>query len=403
MAEPSVLTIEELTGEKRRVELMGSGLPFRGANWGSSNRLVTTWNPGNGDDATQHVLGPMELPSSWQGEWRTTRLVSKPCVFYGESGDPIRMTRASTIRDVLDAILRSGAKLRVMWEQGERKIVREGLAEEWDFAHDRMDDIGWTITWAWSGRGTKKNRVVSFRQDQLAASLHEALVAVNELTADIENAKIAKSKKGVVNSADTFSLGDIEAMANAPFETMKSLSQFANNVASRVDKIAGIVKTVISTPTQLASQAIDVASNAVATFNQIIDEMSRTMPENISTLDNKVSSMTKLASYHGSAQTQAELTAAVMAQFERELRRKQSGLAPGGRKNDQATTRDILTVHLSKQGDTFASISQRYYKTPDKAAELASKNAFPSYQVAPPPGNPIIIPKLTALDAKNKV
>src|SRR4051812_27845358 len=133
MGQISSITIEELTGAKRKLELIGAGLPLRGAKWSSTLVMSTKWNPGNGADATQHVLCPTDPPSEWNGKWNTTRLVSNPCLFYASSttkvGQPI--SRAASLVEVFEAIQRSGQRMRVTWymgtEEGDKKLVREGL------------------------------------------------------------------------------------------------------------------------------------------------------------------------------------------------------------------------------------------------------------------------------------
>ena len=140
----SSLVIEELSGDKRVLELVGSGLPFQGATWTSALRVITKWYPGNNAEATQQVLGPIELPSDWEGKWSTTRLIATPCRFRQQGTDQL-VTRASSLRTAADLLFSSGQRLRVTWGAGStsdaRWIVREGRAVEWAFPHDRMDDI----------------------------------------------------------------------------------------------------------------------------------------------------------------------------------------------------------------------------------------------------------------------
>ena len=67
------ILIEEVTGQQRSVELVGSGMPKQGAAWSSLLKVVTTWYTGN-DQATQQVLGPRDPPSKWEGRWARTML-----------------------------------------------------------------------------------------------------------------------------------------------------------------------------------------------------------------------------------------------------------------------------------------------------------------------------------------
>src|SRR3954466_4299054 len=132
----SSLTIEELTGERRKLELRGPGLPLKGAGWEGSQNVKTTWYPGNGIEATQQVLGPKEEPSEWEGEWNRTRLGRTPCLFTDGAGTPTKVTAPSFLIDLMDDIRIRGTKLRVTWtvvdESGTPRAskVREGRLEK---------------------------------------------------------------------------------------------------------------------------------------------------------------------------------------------------------------------------------------------------------------------------------
>ena len=87
----SSLTIEELGPagpdfQPRKIVLIGPALPFQGAEWGFENQIVTTWYPGNGQEATQQNLGPREMPSAWEGEWKRTLMGKSPSIFIDEGG-----------------------------------------------------------------------------------------------------------------------------------------------------------------------------------------------------------------------------------------------------------------------------------------------------------------------------
>lgn len=405
MAASSVLVVEELTGQKRKVWLMGPALPLQGAEWATRQKLSTTWYQGNALEATQQVLGPEEMPSDWTGKWNTTRMVSAPSIYYPTTGAPQRITRASTMRDILDDLFLSAALLSVTWAADEgRKIVRLGRAAEWHFPHTRMDDIEWSITWAWTGRGGRVQRVATFRKDSQNVVSQKIQQELAQLVAEVTEASLLQSKKGLALSADTFSLGDLEALANAPFELMKQVSQFATQVANRIQRIGALVDKIGSLPDSLARQVRDIATNMAAVLNTFCAQASRTPPDTLTTAGStgRVSQGLKAAMYAGAVQGQAERAAAAATALARAARASESTLK-GGAAGDRAQTADMLGVHLTKQGETFSTISLAWYKNPDEGGALAKANGFPQYQVAPPPGFPLVIPNRAALAGLHQI
>jgi hypothetical protein len=405
----STIIIEELTGAKRKVELRGPGLPFQGASWSTQQRIASTWNPGNMIEATQQVLGPIELPSEFEGEWNTTRMITMPSYFYdGESASGFAMVRASTLRDVLDGIFYTGGLIRVVWvtsELGEgnfkapeRRVARIGRASLWKFDHERADDIRWSITFDWAGRGQQVQRVVSFRSESMQADLRAALLALGELTAAIDSSKIVASRRETANSADSFTLGDLEAIADGPRQILQDFARLANSVTDRFDRLGKLIQKVRGTPAELLGQVVDVATNAIGVSNRFVDAMSRPAPETLST-QNKISNMLQAVNYYDDAQTQADVVTDANVKVARTLRKhRNANTASTERSGDNAETGDVKAVHITRTGDTFASISTQYYDTPDHGEAIAMNNGFAPYQVEVERGEVIIIPVLSAIE-----
>lgn len=394
----SSVIIEELTGQGRRLELRGAGMPFRGANWGTRMRMSTTWYSGNSIQATQQVFGSAELPTNWEGVWNTTRLVSSAAEYKGPEGTQ-KIARAWVLRDVVESLLSSGARLRVTWATTNQKIVRVGRAAEWDFPHDREDDIRWKVTWDWMGRGGVQQRVVTFKGDDKVAAQKElnfALAALQQVQA--LGGAAMQSAAGVPLSADSLSLGDLEAFANGPLETMKSIQQAANQINDTIEDLASIAETIATTPAQLATAAIQIATNAINVLNQVDQDLGQSVPEAYTKVGTvSVPQLLKASKTFGNVQTSSQVAVDVALKLAEAARRRQNALT-AGRRGDRAKPADMLAVYLTKQDDTFLSISAKFYKTPDHSAEVAKANGFPEYQVSPPVGFPLIVPNLTAIE-----
>lgn len=408
----STVIVEERTGKRRRVELVGGALPLQGANWGGLQLLVTRWNPGN-PEATQHVLGPQEVPSAWDFMLRTTTISRTPVrVFDGDTRVETTLVRAISIALLLEDMFRGGALLKVTWisnaqldRESSPRISRVGRCSAWDFTPDRPDDIPAHVTFDWMGRGEDQAKASDLRGEDVLAVTQQAILAANA-AADAISAAFIRRADRTGPGATTFTLGQLEAIANGPLELVDSFARAANSVANRMQRIGDLILQVRELPAAILGRLVDVANNGLAVATQFMDAVSREGPETQS-LRGKVSTLGTTASYFSGAQTQAELMADVMERVAEAARRRRSGLMPAAgvsRGQDQARTDDAFRVHLPRAGETMASIAQRYYGSPDLGDELAVANGLPGYTVTPP-RIPIIIPTRRNLDesARNRV
>lgn len=405
----SVVIIEERTGSKRRVELVGGGLPIQGANWSGLQLLVTNWNPGN-PEATQHVLGPQEVPSDWDFVWNTTRLIRTPITVQEEGGQEFEVTRASTLATILEDIFRGGALLKVTWissaaeqSQPSPRQSRIGRASEWDFAYDRPDDINGSVSFAWIGRGEDQPKASDVRGQDPLALTQAAINAANAAAAAVARDVIRNPNRNQEPGASTFTLGQLEAIANGPRELMDSFARAANSISNRLKKIGDIIITVKETPAAILGRLVDVANNGVSVANQFMDQVTREGPETQS-LRNKVNVLTKNASYFSASQNQAANMAVAMELLAEAARRRQSSVIPSAgssRRQDKMRTDDNFQIHIPRADETMLTIAQKYYGSPDLADELAIANGLPGYTITPP-RMPLIIPTRRNLEESTR-
>lgn len=400
----SVLTIEELTGTKRRLDLIGPALPHKGASWGGTTVLATQWNAGN-PEATQHVLMPQEDPSAWEGTWRTTMLIAAPAQFTDSGGSPQPITIASSLDAIFEDIRVSGQLLRVTWtnQQGSpaRQVqkTRLGRLQQYVGKFDTVDDIAWAATFEWIGRGNPPRTLASPQDDVLAAS-RSAIIVQNELVARIEEDAIRASRKQK-NFTTQFRLGDLESLANAPLAALDSFSQLVTSATNELQNIGKLITTVRGVPFALAGKALATATNSVAVVNQFLDTISQKGPEQLA-LGQNAAMFAQALSYYGKAQTQAQLMADQNVKLAEQAKTRRSGVSASSSsgKANQLTQSDVLAVYLPKQGDTFAKIASKFYQSGDLGYEIASVNGFSSYAVSPPVRYPLVIPTRAVIDRR---
>jgi len=402
----SVVVIEELDAPSylaRKLELRGPAMPHRPAAWKTEQRVTTEWYQGNPIEATQQVLGPRESDSSWEGMWRLTMMLRCPSMYTEGAGNPTQVTQPWTLRDILDAMLYSGRKLRVIWwaydwKQNPHSIIRVGRAKDWEFPHDRLEDIGWKINWAWSGRGGSFSPVISTREDMAQASQAAVQAAADNVSRAIADAKIKSYKNSIVKSASHLTLGQLEALANAPKDIVDSFGRVIQQQADQLARVAALADKFRRVPYQIADSAVRTARNLVTLCNQFHDTMSRNPPE-LSSLKQDAADLTRATKYFGQT-LDAEQALARQAQATADAQRKQQsaidarGAAASIQSQSATSSRTVIAIHITKEGDTAVSLSQQYYNSPDHAEDILKANKLPPTTVLLKPGRPLIIPVL---------
>jgi hypothetical protein len=401
----SSLVILEISSG-RSLTLSGPGLPFQGAEWGSKSTVVTTWYPGNGDEATQQVLGPQELPSRWNGEWNRTLLGKNPALFNDESGTANSIVEPADIRDVLEDLMRGGRRLRVIWSvtpdsflnlggkttpSANGKLMREGRITECKFKHKRLQDIEWEAEFAWASRGAVQSKVSSTR----ASTVNSNAQAFYNKVAALMAANVQASLRSQVPS--NFTLGQLEALASYPTALVNSLARQVQQITSDVGSVIAIAATLASQPLSIANRAVNLARNTVSECNNFYDTLSEVPCELLTTKQDLASLVRAVNGFYPQGDD-ALLAARAGQTFASELATEVQSLDNAGLINPRRLTdpSKIVTVYVVKAGDTAASISQQFYQTPDHAVDILKANKLTWYTTTLRPGAVLIIPVLSS-------
>lgn len=388
----SIITIRELSGKRRQVDLIGGGLPFNWAEWGSRTKLDTTWNPGN-PNAVQHVITPIELPSKWDGEWNTTRLVAAPSLVSEGGGSSSPVVFADVLRDVLEDIQRAGQPLVVVWANEGRRVTRFGRLETTTFKHRSSNDIRWELNFEWTGRGTTVQK--PSQQDDILAAARAANLAAATAAGYEESARVISENRAHPKSASTFTLGDLENMANAPRVFVSQFTRAAQAVSNRLGHLTDVIKAAKDQPYAIANLVVAAASDAVSVANEFVDSISRKSPEQLS-LSNDVRALFRASAYYSGAQTQAEFMAAQNARFQRMAALRRAQARPSASDPSTIGSANTIKTYLPRQGDTMLSISMREYGE-DLSFQLSRANGLPG-QTVTPPRVALVIPQRVVLN-----
>lgn len=390
----------------RGAVLNGPALPFKGAPWSGEATVTTTWYPGNGDDATQAVLGPKELPSDWSGEWNQTRMVKFPSVVVDENGAETSVTEPYVLLQFLEDLFRSGRRLRVAWNTqqtpgagqvtpAQASIVREGRATHWDFKPSTIWDIEWDVTWAWAGRGVAQPKVASTRDDTVTAMSDKYLAKLKGL---VEANKFAADAKNFPNH---LTLGQLEQLANLPAKIQNQVARQALQLQSELNQIQALARKV-GQPFQVTHQSVRHARNVQATAGAARQTLSGVPAERTTTQQDAASVLRAFARFSRTQDAALEAADAAYV-FGSQVQSSAAAHSPpltGEHVTDQGPKPGtILAAYVVKQGDTPQRISQRYYGTPDHASDILRANRLSWHTIRLPPGLRIVIPALSSTRA----
>ena len=416
----SSLTIQELTAPApgtsgRSLILLGPSLPFMGAEWAGESNVITTWYPGNAIEATQQVLGPRELPSTWEGSWTRTLMGKAPSVFVDETGSSNLIISPMKLREILDDFRIAGSRLRVTWAVVGRssagspgsgtntlvnddvRIVREGRIKTFRTPIDRHTDLRWTCEFHWMSRGGRQEKAIDVREDNDLAS------ASNNVQASV-NATVALSKKrlntlkNIRKGASRLTLGQLENLASAPQALLNTYLRKMQQTVNVYKRIGDIANKIRSTPAALQSSLIDFAHNTVAVSSSFVSDLSRRPAESYS-LSRKTRDLLRATKFFSNLTIQGQLNERAANELERRLRRTVVAGPNRGTLSVRASgvTRagDIIAVHVAKAGDTPQTLSMRYYKSSDHGVDILRANRKPWHTPAFVKGDILIIPVLS--------
>ena len=400
MSFSSIILIEELTqaggSTPRTVTLVGPSLPFMGAEWKSKNQLVTTWYPGNSDEATQDVLGPQDVPSDWEGAWHCTMMTSCPTPYTDDQGNVTNVSDPSVLRDALDALFRAGRRLRVTWSTTQQadnstpgaypitgSIVREGRAATWSFKHRTIHDIDWNISFEWVSRGSTTPRVTNTRDNTLVSAPTPYVAALQNLV------NSAQAPTQQLLSPNAITLGLLEATAPGPFGQLADTGVEIAALQVDLGDIAAIGTSLPQQPIQVAQMTLAHAANALATADRVYRQYSAAPPELMSTNQDAVSVLRAYAMFASVADAAMRASIQALAFYQKmraALPQQTWSLAGQG----------IRAVHLVHDGDTPERISIRYYGVPDHVADIMRANGLAWHTTVLPKGKQLIIPVISS-------
>jgi DNA-binding CsgD family transcriptional regulator len=446
MAAGSVITIAETSGtQARRVSLIGSALPDWGASWKTSQKVVTDWYPGNGTTATQQVLGPREMPSTWGGQWRRNMMVRAPSLMGSAESSDQPVATPATLRDFLDLMFFQGARLQVTWTVDKEEVdpvsgdvaayqfqlVRTGRATEWDFPHDDIDDIHWSIKFDWDGRGGQQQIAASTRDADVSTLGSAVIGGINDTmtltspTAAFFSTGIGLSGSlggsfgfgivgggsgnpaGIGFGATAATLGRLETVSPALLTSVATLNANLLQIQNRYQQASVLANKLQTTPIMQTQNVVAMCTTTIVAANNFRQALSAVPFELDVQVGSSLADMLRAAKYVADLM----LSAAALANVAQDTRTKAlpriSSNPGGGRVSGQQTAAmtaaGLIAVYTARAGDTPQWIARKFYGSAEQALFLMRANHLPWGIPSFVGGDVLIIPALTSQQSATTV
>lgn len=233
----SAFVIEELTGERRVLSLLGRALPYRPIELTGAMRATSAFYAGN-PIGTLQVLGSQEEPSTVGGFWKDRfirqfssdgrvvnadgfAMLGSPGA--GEGG-AVAVADVASLVALVDDFRRKGQLVEVRWDRHVRRGIIRKLVQRWHNPHD----CEWELAFDWISQGEEDVPPVLVDVDMVdvAGRLAEDARAVQESALQQEGGLLA-GFRNFLSVANDF----VESVTS-PVEEIVATAQAANDTAA---------------------------------------------------------------------------------------------------------------------------------------------------------------------------
>lgn len=365
--------ITEITGpDQRTVRLTANALPYKPIEFGIRHSIEESKYPGS-PTKSQQALGGEFLDTEIKGCWKTRfigdpdeRMVevigSRSEVIDGIEGisiDNTRVTSAAELVAVFEDIALKGQVLRVSWLHHSRIGRIEEFVPTWLTAHD----CEWRIKFKWIGR------------DENAPAPTPSQAGLLEMS--------AQCSKGFVDLYDATEFDDVSdlepSMADRIDSGIGRLKRGIEDLEAAIEQRAASA----TRPIESMRRAMEISTYLADQAQTFIDDMDAISAPALSVLDDPVAALSMpagLAIRNACAMRRAVLASRILKH--RAARVRFAAL--------QRVEGNAIAVVLFRDGEDMATLSRRYYGTPDDGDRIRLYNGLDTN--TPPAGTVIIVP-----------
>lgn len=296
--------VGDLIHEGDKFDLVGRALPYRGLSFEVTQRIQTTWYPGN-PVATQQAMGATDSNTTIQGVWKD-RYLGDPgdptfaALMDGSAFDPVGDGQASNLIRNFELLCRYAVPVEVRWGAGfsggtltGQVVVRRGLIKRFKWTPDRPQDQAWEMEFEW--RGTEQTAA-----KPVAVKLTDARAQLTQLASQFDDA--SDVLKGI-KETDRALLYGIPAAASAAIDDITTALDAANEQVA--DIVAGVVGGIHADGGILdygnASYAIALLTSSVDSIRKGVEQIKALPLYAISVRDDALDLLTLTSDLFGGA------------------------------------------------------------------------------------------------------
>lgn len=415
---PSALVVEELGGQKRKVELIGRGLPYRPFELPVAQRVVTTWLPGFAE-ATATVLGARDDPSTLNGFWKD-RFIQKP-QGGGPAGAVAKVTGAAlgavtavsgalsggfgedaefkapikkggkpveSVRDaaeLFDSITREGQEVQVTWDAQCRRGFLKRFVPRWHNAHD----CEWEMEFEWISRGEKPR--VAEAERSAAGTVDEIRQVVSDLGATLDEV-------GAITD-------ELDDRVQSQMQALNSLVEKLGDAVASVNKLVNLpssaTRRMVATLNSVVAQALAIADSfELQPFAEQHRDAQRA--DGFGSTSTRSAALIKAGPAGNVDYTAVALIdgvqivgrAAVAHKVKRAARRVASAAALRRSQLVHSMNGELRDVYTAKEGEHLRDVAEKVAGNPDEWRRIMLFNGLSSAKLSA--GQVVLVPRASA-------
>lgn len=327
---PDGFLIEELSGAKEKVRLVGNMMPKIPFEFGGSQRMKKDFYAGHSEPVMQ-ILGSEETDVTINGLLKDKRYVDKS--YYGVSTE---------IQQQMDAIRIRGNLCRFALGEWERY----GYISKTNFKMNKLSHVEYSITFAISGFNAPRNARFLQKQKLVPFDINKRLIedaiAFQESFSSIPDS-VPQTLTDVVNGY----MNDIVTEINKVTDLVDQIIKTAGDIQKNISRILGLVKNI--------QNKINEYKRFASTINPF---------DPTSNLQAGLTGRYEQASWYSSSIGGASSLASLMNKY-RDQFKNIANASPLGR-------------HIVRTGDNLQKISTKFYGTPENWKEILDYNNLAS-------------------------
>ena len=365
----SPFTIQEQTGLRRNLRLVGRALPYRPFNLKTTQRVELTWYPGN-PEATATILGAAEEPTQIRGAWKDKYIASSVEATALTPGEDLRvLIYPITLNDepivdvrnavsVVDDIIRAGQQLLVTWDDQ----TRVGHLTEFDKNWNNYHDLEWSMSFEWISRG-----------EPIGSALFTTSVSLSDVS-------------GTISAQSANFRSAIDSITTPPSpELVTALTDIAD---SNENSVIAILSAINNTVSQVQRDATRAVTRAITVCSQIIDQAEATIETMQSVVNGAYDSAVALSEMDFQRRLEWAAYNNRVVSAAKSMRTNAVQQRAALSKQAEST---LLAIYTAREGDDLRTVSEQFYGSPFDWRSLLIYNELTSSELRA--GQVILVPR----------